>query len=331
MLGLFRARAAPRERAEDAAPRVSCIMPTTDRRSFVARAIDNFRRQDYPNKQLVIVDDGQASVGDLAAGADDIRYVALRSKASVGEKRNIAVAESDGRFIAHWDDDDWYDQRRLSYQLAPLLSGTADMTALRMSYLYDLLGDSLWLVDRDVYERMFFLGIHTGSVAYPRRLWGSAVSFPSIYLGEDMDFIRDNVQLGARVLRLPNDVLFAQVGHADAGEDLPLLEELARRWGGANRPQRPVCIYVRHSTNTWRFACGEHLRRRAWHRIAPENLLPTGDLAAYRAIAASVRSASPPARAGDGPRPVEVAAGRRSMSRVIAAYTQASVVSASSS
>src|SRR5581483_326842 len=145
-------------------------------------------------------------------------------RVSTGQKRNIAVAESDGELIAHWDDDDWYDPRRLEYQLAPLLSGVADMTAVRMSVLYDLLGDSAWLIDEQVYARMFFLGIHTGSLVYRKRLWGPAVCFPAVNLGEDMDFIREGVRRGARLLRLPNHTLFTDAG--DAGDHLPLLEAI---------------------------------------------------------------------------------------------------------
>ncbi len=46
-------------------PLVSCIMPTRDRRAFVPRAIAYFLRQDYANKELVIVDDGTDPVSDL--------------------------------------------------------------------------------------------------------------------------------------------------------------------------------------------------------------------------------------------------------------------------
>ena len=46
-------------------PLVSCIMPTYNRRHFVPRAIRSFLRQDFPHKELVIVDDGAEAVGDL--------------------------------------------------------------------------------------------------------------------------------------------------------------------------------------------------------------------------------------------------------------------------
>jgi hypothetical protein len=39
-------------------PLVSCIMPTCDRLQFVPEAVRGFLKQDYPNLELVIVDDG---------------------------------------------------------------------------------------------------------------------------------------------------------------------------------------------------------------------------------------------------------------------------------
>jgi len=59
----------------DALSLVSCIMPTYNRRAFVPQAIYYFLRQDYPNKELIIVDDGTDEVGDLIPGDERIRYI----------------------------------------------------------------------------------------------------------------------------------------------------------------------------------------------------------------------------------------------------------------
>ena len=53
-------------------------MPTRNRRAFVGQAIAYFQRQDYPARELIIVDDGDDPVGDLIPPDDPrIRYVAL--------------------------------------------------------------------------------------------------------------------------------------------------------------------------------------------------------------------------------------------------------------
>ena len=43
-------------------PLVSCVMPTADRRQWVPQAIRNFQQQNYPNRELLIVDDGREAV-----------------------------------------------------------------------------------------------------------------------------------------------------------------------------------------------------------------------------------------------------------------------------
>ena len=123
----------------------------------------------------------------------------------------------------------------------------------------------------------------------------------AVYLGEDVTFMRNAVALGAKLLRLPNDALFARLGPIDGDGQLPLLEDIARRCGGVlHPPRRATCIYVRHATNTWSFVCGEHLDPSAWHKLAPAACLPLEDLAYYRTIAAARRpglgAAGSPAR-----------------------------------
>jgi hypothetical protein len=291
--GLLRRRRAPLL-ATAAEPLVSCIMPTSNRRLFVERAVRYFRRQDYPNKQLVVVDDGQDRLGDLLAAEPDIRYIDLARKATLGEKRNIAVAASRGEIIVHWDDDDWYDRTRLSYQVAPLIADRADLTALKMTYMYDLATDSIWFVSRDLHEIMFFLGVHTGTIAYRRALWREAGPFPDDDLAEDVAFLRRLLAREARLLRLPNDTLFAGPSRLASESELEILEQVARRCGGAvDPPRRAACIYVRHGANAWQFTCGRHLDSQSWHRIAPDLLLPPEDLAYYRAVALHRPTARP--------------------------------------
>ena len=56
-------------------PLVSCIMPSANRRGFVPLAIRGFQAQEYPNKELIIVDDGEDAVRDLVPDDDRVRYI----------------------------------------------------------------------------------------------------------------------------------------------------------------------------------------------------------------------------------------------------------------
>src|SRR5262249_23292196 len=121
-------------------PRISCIMLTRDRRSFVPLALRCFAAQDYPNHELVVVDDGADPVADLAEGVRGVRYVRVRATRTIGAKRNLGCEAASGEIVAHWDDDDWYGPDRLTAQAAPLLNGTADVTGLEGGYFLELPG-----------------------------------------------------------------------------------------------------------------------------------------------------------------------------------------------
>ena len=71
----------------DSQPLVSCIMPTHNRRPFVAQAIVYFLRQDYPNRELIVVDDGTDPVADLIPDDPCIRYLHQEHTSTLGAKR----------------------------------------------------------------------------------------------------------------------------------------------------------------------------------------------------------------------------------------------------
>ena len=118
-------------------PLVSCVMPTRNRRRFVANSIALFEAQDYPNRELVVLDDGEDSVTDLATGRPNIRYEHLPAPVRLGAKRNLACRMASGALIAHWDDDDWYAPWRLGYQVAGLLGSGFDLSGSDRATYYD--------------------------------------------------------------------------------------------------------------------------------------------------------------------------------------------------
>jgi len=72
-------------------PLVSCIMPTFNRRPFLPLALESFGLQDYPAKELIVVDDGNDVVRDVVEGAAYVWYLRLPARVSIGEKRNARV------------------------------------------------------------------------------------------------------------------------------------------------------------------------------------------------------------------------------------------------
>lgn len=239
-------------------PLVTCIMPTCDRRSFIPLALENFRRQDYPHKELVVVDDGGDAVGDLVDGQPGVRYIRLVMHTSIGGKRNLACRQPRGPVIAHWDDDDWYAPDRLRYQVAPIMAGEADLTGLAGDYVLELPGGNFWTTLPHLHRRMFVGDVHGGTLVYRSALLDSGIRYPETNLAEDAALIRQAASRRHRLMRLSNPGVF---------------------------------VYVRHGSNAWgEYAPGTFLDPGGWQRIAQPTTFPNSSLDDYKA--ASSRGAT---------------------------------------
>jgi hypothetical protein len=166
-------------------PLVSCIMPTADRRRFVPLAIQYFLRQDYPHKELVILDDGRDGVADLAPADPQIRYERVQSRRALGSKRNACIEISRGDLIMHWDDDDWMAAQRIRVQVAALLAADAEICGMQRLLFYEIATGQPWLYTYPATQRPWLIG---GTMLYTRDFWRS-MPFPAIQSGEDTRFI----------------------------------------------------------------------------------------------------------------------------------------------
>ncbi len=168
-----------------AASLVSCIMPTADRRAWVAQSIQYFLRQDYQNRELIVVDDGSDLIKDLIPADPRIRYVSLIRKQTIGAKRNLACQEAAGELIVHWDDDDWMAPWRLSYQAASLLQAKADICGLDRVLYYDPQSEQAW---QYIYANGGRPWVAGNTLCYTRAFWRDN-PFPEINVGEDNRFV----------------------------------------------------------------------------------------------------------------------------------------------
>jgi glycosyltransferase involved in cell wall biosynthesis len=163
---------------------VTCIMPTCNRRDWVPRSIECFLAQDYAERELLIVDDGERPVADVVPQDPRIQYRRLPGKSLIGTKRNLACSMARGSLIAHWDDDDWYPSWRLGRQVRSLTEGKADVCgsselyyvdeAARKAFCYAYSGKRAWVAGN--------------TLLYRRTFWQSH-RFPEMQVGEDTRFV----------------------------------------------------------------------------------------------------------------------------------------------
>jgi glycosyltransferase involved in cell wall biosynthesis len=234
---------------EEGQPFVSCVMPTRDRPEFAALAIRCFLRQDYPAKELIVLDDGNVPL-PVTWGKDAPVRLLRVGRCTIGEKRNLGCRESRGTIVMHWDDDDWYGAGRIRRQIEPLLARRAEISGLVLTPIFDLRRFEFWLPSASSFARMHFAGIHCGTLTYWREVSDRFTRYPHISLGEDVGFLRVAMFAGCRLAGVAADQDF---------------------------------VYVRHGRNTW--DAGQTFRQLGSRQIAPpQALIP--DLAHYRHLRA---------------------------------------------
>jgi len=193
------------------APLVSCIMPTRGRPEYARQAVRYFQRQDYPNTELVIVEDGPPLLGADPPDDPRVRLIASDVPRSIGALRNTACEHARGEVIVQWDDDDWYGTQRLSRQVADIRAGTADITALRDATVFDLERWQFWRFSAQAHRRTFVRDVHGGTLAYRRWVWDRLARYPDRSLAEDAALLDQAVRRGrpvacpqrGRSLRIP--------------------------------------------------------------------------------------------------------------------------------
>ncbi len=189
-------------------PLVSCIMPTAGRRAFVPQALQYFLVQDYPARELIVVDDGADPVNDLIPEDPRVRYVHLPERLTIGAKRNAACEMARGSCIIHWDDDDWNAPWRLRYQVEHLLESDADLCGLHNPLFYSPQLDKAW---QYVYPEGGKPWVYGATLCYRKSFW-SRWRFPEIDVGEDTRFVWQSPS--AQILALSDPTFFVALVHS---------------------------------------------------------------------------------------------------------------------
>jgi len=222
-------------------PLISCIMPTSNRPEYVAKSVQMFMEQDYPNKELIIVFNHSSDLPSEWYGLstadfpENIRLVQARTKI-LGSKRNEACRHAQGAIIAHWDDDDIYNYDRLTLQATPIVNGEADVTGLQNFVFFEALNAQSWQPSILKFKELYEGNIHGGSLVYNSVLWHHIANYSNLSLGEDAVFLK-------KVLKSPYNIKLMPLNGKDS------------------------FVYVRHSTNAWHIE-DELFRGQDWKQVS---------------------------------------------------------------
>jgi len=173
-------------------PLVSCIMPTANREKYVPFAIKYFLEQDYPNKELIIIDDGKYPIQYLVPDHPCIYYYYTEEPVgSIGIKRNYACEKTNGEIIIHWDDDDWHAPDWISAEVYFLQTSKADMVGMQHIYYYSAIKNIKYMVTRTFTDGSNPMNwVHGATLAYWKSFWKDH-PFQDLKMAEDDEFIQN--------------------------------------------------------------------------------------------------------------------------------------------
>lgn len=156
-------------------PKISCICPTYGRSHRLRESLACFLNQDYPNRELVIVNSFKKQV--FSGEFPNVKIINLPDRPkSLGECRNIAVRESTGDIIVVWDDDDLFLPHYLSSIAAQYKPGI----------------DWVWMSKQFYAEKFKIKEVMQGqlnSVSFTKAAWEKVGGYDQLTVGEDRNFV----------------------------------------------------------------------------------------------------------------------------------------------
>ena len=193
-------------------PKVSVVMATRERPLLLALALELYRRQTYPNRELIVVDDGavwpaNAALVEAAGG----RLMRAEPGTPLGIKLNLGLAAASGPLCAKFDDDDWYGPDCLARLVSAWGAAIANEggSVLASIHPFTVCDVARWDLRR-------FRGSAGSALLFARQDWLRR-RFRPVSRMEDTWFLKDQRQLGVREVSVEAPDSFVCIRHRGAG------------------------------------------------------------------------------------------------------------------
>jgi glycosyltransferase involved in cell wall biosynthesis len=108
----------------DPYPLVSAIITTYNRRDFLREALQSVLAQDYPNLEVVVIDDGSDDGSFLEVRELPVRYL-WQPNRGISSARNRGLTLVRGEYVAFLDADDLWHPRKITTQVRRMIEENA--------------------------------------------------------------------------------------------------------------------------------------------------------------------------------------------------------------
>lgn len=174
------------------------IICSTNRINNVNIILNNFNRQKYKNKELIIIFNLDKVDKKITGYLDktNIKYLIIKSEITLGECLNIGIEESSGEIISKFDDDDFYGNNYLSDNLLSMIMSNAELLGKGQRFVYVQDTHNLYIRNKcfktEKYVDKKNWVIAGGTLFFKKYVFDKYnVKFTKKNKGEDSQFIKD--------------------------------------------------------------------------------------------------------------------------------------------
>ena len=210
--------------------RFSVVIATYNRRESLLRCLAAVTQLDYPDYEVIVVDDG-CTDGSIAAAQErfpQVRYLGHATNTGEPAARNRGVHAATGDVIAFTDDDclpprDWLRRHARHYDDARIAAAGGPQVCPAPNF-YEEFDAAQWTIRFDGLETIEHIDNYehllTGNMSVRREVFARVGPFDEGFRsGCDSDFIRRVSRAGYRFVRDPD----LQVDHLKVHDFLPYL------------------------------------------------------------------------------------------------------------
>jgi glycosyltransferase involved in cell wall biosynthesis len=177
------------------------IITCTKRRQCMGTLFRNYSRQNYRNKELIVILNHRSlKIKDYIQAAKsypNVRIFSLPEHVSLGKCLNYGVQQSRYSHIAKFDDDDYYATNYLTDSMQLMSRTNADIVGKRAHYMY--LNSKKLLLLRYYNKANQYVPMIQGATLLVKRHVFSHIRFPDRNRGECVKFCADCIAKGLKI------------------------------------------------------------------------------------------------------------------------------------
>ncbi len=176
----------------------------------ILSAIECFRAQTYPYKELIIVNNAKSQFDAASLNIQAQRDVALIDTPYpffAGMARNFGISTANGRIIAQFDSDYWYAPNRLDSQIATLVQEESNVVVLASTMQYSFVSG------RATYQQNDRNAI-LGTMLFIRP---NGIDYPNIDKQEELGLLEKFQKADAKIVAIPSPELACKFCYTSGG------------------------------------------------------------------------------------------------------------------